>query len=88
MNKYIYLYCDNPSPPPSSPTDVILCHFIWPIGNALHKKNRMLKHVLHILNNYKNLLNHKIKIMNVNNYKIVNIIILLMIIKIFVNYAV
>jgi len=33
------------------------------------------------------MLNHKIKI-NLNNYKIVNIIILLMIIKTFVNYVV
>ena len=45
------------------------------------------KWICQVLYNYKNILNCKIKI-NLNNYKIVNIIILLMIIKIYVNYVV
>ena len=53
MNKYGFIYFRNSPPPPSSPTDIILCHYA---GETESKKNKMLKHVLHLLNNYKNLL--------------------------------
>jgi lipopolysaccharide biosynthesis glycosyltransferase len=56
MNKYGCMYTQTYKSPPSSTTDVILCHYAWPMGNMLHKKNRILKHVTHILNNYTNLL--------------------------------
>jgi hypothetical protein len=52
LEKYGLIYCYDPPPPPSAPTDIILCHFVWPVGNAGHKKDRMLKHVTHILNKY------------------------------------
>jgi predicted O-methyltransferase YrrM len=56
LNKYICIYGAEPPPPPSSPTDVILCHFAWPIGNANHKKKRMISHITHLFNNYTKLL--------------------------------
>ena len=31
----------------------ILCHFTWPIGNALHKMERMKPHLMHILKKYR-----------------------------------
>ena len=46
------------------------------------------KWICKVLYNYKIMLNYKIKITNINNYKIVNIIILLMIIKMFVKNVV
>ena len=52
LEKYGLIYCYDPPPPPSAPTDVIMCHFVWPVGNARHKQNRMVSHVRHILNNY------------------------------------
>jgi hypothetical protein len=52
LEKYGLIYCYEPPPPPSAPTDIIMCHFVWPIGNANHKKNRMVKHLTHILNHY------------------------------------
>lgn len=52
LETYGLIYCYDPPPPPSSPTDVIICHFVWPVGNARHKKDRMVKHVTHILDNY------------------------------------
>jgi lipopolysaccharide biosynthesis glycosyltransferase len=52
MTKYALIYCEYPPPPPSQPTTIALCHFVWPVGNAPHKLNRMRKHVTHLLNNY------------------------------------
>lgn len=52
MTKYAMIYCINPPSPPSEPTTIALCHFVWPIGNALHKLGRMKNHVTHLLNNY------------------------------------
>lgn len=43
----------------NEPSNVIMCHFIWPIGNAQHKKDRMLYHSKNMLNNYKNILKNK-----------------------------
>jgi len=53
LEKHGLIYCIDPPPPPSSPTDVVLCHFVWPIGNARHKMGRMKPHVTHILEHYK-----------------------------------
>ena len=55
LDKYCKIYCIDPPPPPSEPTDITICHFVWPIGNANHKKNRMISHINHILNNHKNI---------------------------------
>ena len=55
LEKYGMIYCMDPPPPPSGPTCVILCHFVWPIGNALHKRGRMIQHVSHILKYYINI---------------------------------
>lgn len=52
LTKYALIYCIDPPPPPSEPTSIVACHFVWPIGNAEHKRNRMVNHVAHILNNY------------------------------------
>jgi len=54
IRKYSEIYCIDPPPPPTTPTDVVLCHFVWPLGNAAHKMNRMVSHVNHMLNNYLN----------------------------------
>lgn len=53
MDTYGLIYCIDPPPPPSNQTDVILCHFVWPLGNALHKKNRMVNHMNHVFRHYK-----------------------------------
>ena len=55
MKKYALIYAMDPPPPPSSPTSIALCHFVWPIGNASHKLNRMKSHITHLLKNYKTL---------------------------------
>ena len=52
LAKYACIYAMDPPPPPSEPTDIILCHFVWPIGNAHHKRDRMLRHMEHIFNHY------------------------------------
>jgi tetratricopeptide (TPR) repeat protein len=52
MTQFALIYCIDPPPPPSAPTTVSLCHFVWPIGNANHKKDRMRKHMDHIFNTY------------------------------------
>ena len=50
--QYAHIY-DNESPPaPTEPTDVILCHFAWPIGNSASKLERMKIHMTHLLDNY------------------------------------
>jgi len=56
MEKYGLIYCIDPPPPPSTKTDVVLAHFVWPIGNASHKLGRMRPHFSHILKYYKELI--------------------------------
>jgi len=53
IEKYGLIYCIEPPPPPSAPTDIVICHFVWPIGNAMHKMGRMKPHVTHILRHFK-----------------------------------
>ena len=55
MKKYALIYCMDPPPPPSEPTTIALCHFVWPVGNASHKLKRMKTHMTHLLNNYTNI---------------------------------
>ena len=59
LDKYGLIYISEkyfiPPPPPSTPTDIILCHFAAPVGDAEGKKQRMMKHVNHILLHYKNI---------------------------------
>jgi FkbM family methyltransferase len=57
MEKYGLIYCIDPPPPPSAPTDVVICHFVWPIGNAKHKLGRMRPHLTHLLKNYASIYN-------------------------------
>jgi hypothetical protein len=52
MEKYGLIYCIDPPPPPSGPTNIVICHFAWPIGNAKHKLGRMKPHLTHVLKNY------------------------------------
>lgn len=56
LEKHGLIYCIDPPPPPSEPTDVVICHFVWPIGNAGHKLGRMRPHVSHVLTNYHNIM--------------------------------
>jgi FkbM family methyltransferase len=53
LEKHGLIYCIDPPPPPSEPTPVVLCHFVWPIGNASHKMGRMKPHVTHILKKFR-----------------------------------
>jgi hypothetical protein len=53
LEKHGLIYCIDPPPPPSEPTPVVLCHFVWPIGNARHKMGRMKPHVTHILKHFR-----------------------------------
>uniref|UniRef100_A0A6C0DJ37 Glycosyltransferase 2-like domain-containing protein n=1 Tax=viral metagenome TaxID=1070528 RepID=A0A6C0DJ37_9ZZZZ len=53
IDKHCLIYCIDPPPPPSAPTSVVVCHFVWPIGNAKHKMGRIKPHVSHILKHYK-----------------------------------
>jgi hypothetical protein len=59
LEKHGLIYCIDPPPPPSAPTDVVLCHFVWPIGNAGHKLGRMRPHVSHVLTHYHNIFGKK-----------------------------
>ena len=52
LTKYALIYAMEPPPPPSAPTDVVLCHFVWPIGNAHDKIRRMIAHMKHVFENY------------------------------------
>ena len=52
LEKHGLIYCIDPPPPPSAPTDVVLCHFVWPIGNAQHKLGRMRPHLTHVLKHF------------------------------------
>jgi len=62
LEKHGLIYCIDPPPPPSEPTDVVLCHFVWPIGNAQHKLGRMRPHVTHVLKHFE-------KISGISEYK-------------------
>jgi tetratricopeptide (TPR) repeat protein len=53
IDKHCLIYCIEPPPPPSEPTSVVVCHFVWPIGNANHKMGRMKPHVSHILKHFR-----------------------------------
>ena len=53
IDRHCLIYCVEPPPPPSEPTQVVLCHFVWPIGNAKHKMGRMKPHVSHILKHFR-----------------------------------
>jgi lipopolysaccharide biosynthesis glycosyltransferase len=55
IERYSLIYCIDPPPPPSKPTDIVICHFVWPIGNAKHKMGRMKPHLTHILKNYRDI---------------------------------
>jgi len=55
IEAYALIYCIDPPPPPSKPTDIVICHFVWPIGNAYHKMGRMKPHLTHILKHYKDI---------------------------------
>ena len=52
LTKYAMIYAMDPPPPPSEPTDIILCHFVWPIGEAENKLVRMNKHMKHLFDNF------------------------------------
>jgi hypothetical protein len=52
MEKYGLIYCIDPPPPPSAPTNIVICHFVWPIGNAKHKLGRMRPHLSHLLKHF------------------------------------
>ena len=52
LKNFAMIYCYDPPPPPSAPTTVSLCHFVWPLGNATHKRDRMIKHMDHIYEHY------------------------------------
>jgi hypothetical protein len=55
LEKHGLIYCIDPPPPPSAPTDVVLCHFVWPIGNSGHKLGRMRPHLTHVLKHFTNI---------------------------------
>jgi len=70
LTKYAIIYCEPPYPPiPSGPTDIILSHFVWPIGNANHKKVRMDSHMSHILRNYTNIYKTRTDMISIQEYK-------------------
>ena len=52
LKTYARIYSIDPPPPPSAPTDVILCHFAWPMGYTTHKRDRMLRHMEHVWKHY------------------------------------
>lgn len=52
LTKYALIYCMDPPPPPSAPTTVAICHFVWPLGDVQHKQTRMINHVKHVFGNY------------------------------------
>jgi len=57
LDNYCKIYCIDPPPPPSEPNSIVLAHFVWPIGDANHKKERMISHMNHLLNNHINIYN-------------------------------
>jgi len=52
LTKYALIYCMDPPPPPSAPTTVAICHFVWPLGDVRHKQTRMINHAKHVFDNY------------------------------------
>lgn len=52
LQQYVVLMMQSPPPPPSGPTAIIFYHFAWPLGNADSKKQRMIRHLNHIFDNY------------------------------------
>jgi glycosyltransferase involved in cell wall biosynthesis len=52
LREYATLYDSKAPPPPSSPTGIAICHFAWPLGDALSKHKRMAAHLSHICLNY------------------------------------
>jgi lipopolysaccharide biosynthesis glycosyltransferase len=58
MKSYAIIYSKDAPLHKPVPSDIILCHFTWPIGNAMHKKYRMINHIDHIFNNYTNIYTH------------------------------
>ena len=52
LTQYALIYCMDPPPPPSKPTTIAICHFVWPLGDAAHKKRRMIQHMKHVFSNY------------------------------------
>jgi len=52
LTKYALIYCMDPPPPPSAPTTVTICHFVWPLGDVRHKQIRMINHTKHVFENY------------------------------------
>ena len=52
MKSYAGMYSKDAPLHPLSQSHVIFCHFTWPIGDAIHKRNRMINHMTHIFNNY------------------------------------
>ena len=67
MRKYVFLSELNPPPNTTSYSEITFCHFVWPIGNTWHKKERMIKYTQDLLNNYNAVSNKK-------EYDITNII--------------
>jgi tetratricopeptide (TPR) repeat protein len=65
LSEYALIYCIDPPPPPSAPTTIALCHFVWPIGNAKHKRDRMIKHMDHVFNNYTSIYGEPLEIPSV-----------------------
>jgi len=52
MRTYAVIYSKDAPLHPVSPSEIIFCHFTWPIGNAMNKRIRMIDHMNHIFNNY------------------------------------
>jgi len=48
ISKYIYLAQDTQPPVLTDSSELLLSHFVWPIGNTDHKKQRMLEHLSNI----------------------------------------
>ena len=67
LTKYAQIYCTDPPPPPSTPTDIILCHFVWPIGNAQHKRQRMIQHMIHVFTHYTSIYKRETRASNIYN---------------------
>ena len=52
LKDFAKLYYLTAPPPPSMPTDMILCHFAEPLGDPVNKRKRMEKHFSHLLQHY------------------------------------
>ena len=70
LTKYALIYCTPPAPPPpSGPTDIILCHFVWPMGDAMHKKSRMDKHMCNNLTKYTDIYKRRKDMISLEDYE-------------------